>query len=123
MKDAEIVQAIMDYNKYWNIPKNGLIVSLTGGRVGTWIWTGENLAVKPENDRFKKDFRQLVKNGIIVREPVKKLQRKDNIDIADSSSLRILPVTKAGPGQLDSALKVMGYFMIEADVPKQGEQK
>jgi hypothetical protein len=116
--NEEILRAFENYNNLWKTSRSGLIIGLTGARVGTWIYRNNTLIVDPEDDDFKKDFRKLSKEGIIVREPSRRLEVEDeDVDPGDASVLRILPISQAGPGDLDSSLKIMGYFMIETDLP------
>lgn len=118
--DKEIIDTIETLNTVWGVSRSGLIISLSGARVGTWTWNKARLLVSPQNDQFKKDFRQLTANGILIKEPVK---GDKNLDVeTDSttsmpSTLRVLPVSQAAPGELDFALKAIGYFMIETDLP------
>lgn len=116
--DEEIIQAFKDFNDVWKISRSGLIISLTGARAGTWTWQSKILTVNAEDETFKKDLRQLVKQGIIVRELTLGFtgSEDDIVKSGDASTLKIVPVSQAYPGQLDSALKVMGYFMLETSL-------
>jgi hypothetical protein len=114
--DIEIINALDNIGSVWGVARSGIVVSLTGGRVGTWNWNQSRLLVNPEDDNFKKAFRELSKRGILVREPTKRSKENAADEDSIASVLRVMPFTKASPGELDFALKEIGYFVIETNL-------
>lgn len=114
--DKQLIDTFERIDKVWGISRKGLIISLNGARVGVWQWNREGMFINPQSAQFRKDFRELSKSGILIHQPVKIEKNEDVDDTISSSILRTIPIARASPGELDSALKEIGYFMIETDL-------
>lgn len=118
-EQKRLLDAFTQISETWGIARKGIIVSTNGNRVGTWTWNKSSILVNPQDDTFKKLVRQLSKNGVLIRQP-SKLELDAPVDAefpGDSSVLVSKAFTRLTPGELDHALKIEGFFLVDLDIP------
>lgn len=113
--EEELVGAFSRLAQVWSIRRRGMIISFAGDRVATWTWNKNRMIVNPEDSQFRKVFRSLNRDGIFKRVPAKKLSEDE--DVVNTSALISVPLSQASPGELDHALKLEGYFVIDVELP------
>lgn len=113
--EEELVGAFSRLTQVWDIRRRGMIISFTGDRVATWTWNKNRMTINPEDPGFRKVFRDLNRDGIFKRVPAKKLSEDE--DVVNTSALISVPLSQASPGELDHALKLEGYFVIDVELP------
>lgn len=121
--EEEIVQSFARLADVWGVTRKGLVVSINGARVGTWSWNKQRMVINAEDDEFGKVVRRLQKDGIIHRVPGEVRPSDDAEETTGTSILEVLPLTKATPGLLDSALKQEGYLVIDLNLPLLNEEE
>lgn len=113
--EEELVGAFSRLAQVWDIRRRGIIISFTGDRVATWNWNKNRMSISPEDREFRKVLRNLNKDGIFKRVPAKKLP--GNEDVVNTSALVSVPLSQTSPGELDHALKLEGYFLVDMELP------
>lgn len=113
--EEEFVEAFSRLTQVWNIRRRGMIISFTGDRVATWAWNKNRMIINPEDPEFRKVFRSLTRDGIFKRVPAKKLPGDE--DVVNTSALISVPLSQTSPGELDHALKLLGYYIIDLELP------
>lgn len=113
--EQELVGAFSRLSQVWDIRRRGIIISFTGDRVASWNWNKNRMVVNPEEPKFRKVLRDLNKDGIFKRIPAKKLPESE--DVVNTTALITIPVSQTSPGELDHALKVEGYYLIDLELP------
>lgn len=108
-----VFAAFKRIGEIWGQSRRGIVVSFNGARVGTWVWNPGRMLIKTEDKDFKVLIDNLQKQGIMVREPIKKAVRKDSGLGSTESTLVTVPLGSVAPGTLDHALKMKGYFVID----------
>jgi len=113
--EEEFVETFSRLTQVWDIRRRGMIISFTGDRVATWTWNKNRMVINPEDPQFRKVFRALTRDGIFKRVPAKKLPGDE--DVVNTSALISVPLSQTSPGELDHALKLEGYYIIDLELP------
>lgn len=120
--DREIIDAFAGISEVWGVARKGILVGLNGARAGTWSWNKRRMFVNPEEGSdFLKVMRRLQKDGVVVREPASKLSGSDDNLTGDASVQVTKELGRLTPGELDHALKLEGFFLIDSELPISNE--
>lgn len=125
-KEKQLLEAFVRIGQVWGQARRGIIVSFNGARVGTWSWAQNRMMIKPEDETFRKVIRKLNRQGIITSTLAPKIETEeiDNSDISffgPAVAFQTEPLSSAAPGTLDHALKLEGFYLIDLNLPIQGD--
>ena len=124
LSEREIVErtleAVVALSQIWNVGRQGLIVTLTGARVGTWKWDTNRMLLSAERGAAGKDFAKLLsrlqKEGVFVSGLAPAAEPKDGAIESVSVVYQQIELSRASPGELDAALKGLGYYLLDLDL-------
>ena len=103
-------------------PRSGIIVNQQGTRVGQWKWTRSRMLLVGEATDFQKLVKHYQKEGVPIStyEVAPSVPTENDLELDLQTAtfvIKMKPLVDLLPGQLDLALKLKGYYLMDYNLP------
>ena len=106
-------KALEDFAKSLSMPRNGIVLTRAGIRVGTWRSTGKSFMLQADDPTFKKVVDELAKFGLYTFSQFVVPKDEETEDLVDIHGTQHIPLNEAPVGVVDMSLKKKGYLLID----------